>query len=56
MEHEDLLASAKALVQDVGSDTSVAREKVRESLEDLKAEIQDMLDAMEDPSDGPADE
>ena len=46
--HEKLLAEATEAVDELFGDTSVPREKTKESLSDLAGHIQGLLDTMKD--------
>lgn len=47
MEHEDLVKALQAALHEVAGDTSVSRDKVYESLEDIRCELEEIIAAME---------
>lgn len=47
MQHEALVQEAKDAIDKVFADTSVAQDKTRESLEELRDEIETKLDSLE---------
>ncbi len=48
MDHDELLEAAKQAVNKVFGDTSVSRETVKESLNDIISDIEVILDTMND--------